>query len=435
MFSIKRLAILITAGFFFSHPIHLLAQPPSSTDIANAKEMLRMVALDVNENYFDPNQLKEFGFSARAAATEKQLNEAQSVSHLYAMISQIFLDFDQQWNFFLSPMALSNPIDYGIDWQLIGNDCLITYVVPESDAAKQGLAGGERIITINGWVPNRKTFSPIEHALSTASPQAVLRMRIADLSGEEKDIAIKSKRRFGKGVIESTDWEGWYKKNSPKTKLKHFVKVTNDIGVWRLAYSSEVWTNPGDALKFQSLIIDARGCCLLDELQPLKAILQKLLLRDAKIADLRTRKGIKPVLVKSDKEKAFQGKLIVIIDSQSYLLGELLAKTLQREQRATVIGDQSKGHFRLTQGFEHVIERGPAISLVFMGYVTHSEILTAEGQSLEKIGVKPDVIVLPSPTEFPAQDDSVLARAIEMLGGKITPSEAGKLWPPYFRVW
>ena len=52
----------------------------------------------------------------------------------------------------------------------------------------------------------------------------------------------------------------------------------------------------------------------------------------------------------------------------------------------------------------------------------------SDGASLERVGVEPDNIVLRTPGDLAARRDPVLAAAIAMAGGSITPEQAGKLF-------
>jgi hypothetical protein len=52
----------------------------------------------------------------------------------------------------------------------------------------------------------------------------------------------------------------------------------------------------------------------------------------------------------------------------------------------------------------------------------------SDGGSLEKVGVKPDELVLPTGADLAAKRDPALARAIALAGATITPEAAGKLY-------
>ena len=58
----------------------------------------------------------------------------------------------------------------------------------------------------------------------------------------------------------------------------------------------------------------------------------------------------------------------------------------------------------------------------------------ADGKSLEKVGVTPDIPLLPTAAQLAAGHDPVLSRAAELGGLKLNPESAGKFfpfeWPP-----
>lgn len=52
----------------------------------------------------------------------------------------------------------------------------------------------------------------------------------------------------------------------------------------------------------------------------------------------------------------------------------------------------------------------------------------SDGARLEKVGVTPDEIVLPTGADLATGRDPVLARAISLLGGTMTAEQAGKFY-------
>jgi C-terminal processing protease CtpA/Prc len=124
--------------------------------------------------------------------------------------------------------------------------------------------------------------------------------------------------------------------------------------------------------------------------------------------------------------------LIVLVDAASGSCAELLARLVQIEHRGTVIGDKTAGTvmesiiYRESQGNR---------TRIFYGFsVTDANLIMSDGKSLEKTGVVPDEVLLPTGADLAADRDPVLTRAAELAGLKLDPVEAGKLfpfeWPP-----
>jgi carboxyl-terminal processing protease len=122
----------------------------------------------------------------------------------------------------------------------------------------------------------------------------------------------------------------------------------------------------------------------------------------------------------------FDGRLVVLVDSRSASAAEMFARIVQLEKRGTVIGDRTAGAVMSSRVFPHKAGSG-AIAL-YATSVTVADVRMSDGASLEKIGVEPDDTVLPRPSDLAAGRDPVLARAIELAGGSLTPEEAGRLF-------
>ena len=92
----------------------------------------------------------------------------------------------------------------------------------------------------------------------------------------------------------------------------------------------------------QSLILDLRGNGG-GWVLTIKRIVANLFDRDVKIGDHIKRNETKPEMAKSRGDKAFNGKLVILVDSRSASASEVLARVVQLEKRGRIIGDQTGG--------------------------------------------------------------------------------------------
>ena len=177
--------------------------------------------------------------------------------------------------------------------------------------------------------------------------------------------------------------------------------------------------------KHKTLILDLRGNGGGYE-ETLLALIGSVFDHDVKVGDLTRRKEKKEMMAKSRRNEAFAGKILVLIDSESGSASELFARVVQLEKRGTVIGDRSAGavmrsrFYARTLGIDTVIPYGVSI--------TDADIIMTDGKSLERVGVEPDELKLPSPSDLAAKRDSVLAHALSLVGINLTPEKAGTLF-------
>ena len=124
---------------------------------------------------------------------------------------------------------------------------------------------------------------------------------------------------------------------------------------------------------------------------------------------------------------AFVGKIFVLIDSGSASASELFARVVQLEKRGTVIGDQSAGAVMRARTYPHAI--GGSRFIPYSLSITDADIIMTDGKSLERLGVIPDELKLPSAMELAGKHDPVLAYALSLAGVEITAEKAGALFP------
>ena len=77
--------------------------------------------------------------------------------------------------------------------------------------------------------------------------------------------------------------------------------------------------------------------------------------------------------------------------------------------------------------FDH--HAGASTQVFYAAMITDADLIMTDGKSLERQGVIPDELLLPSAADLASNRDPVMAHAAELLGVKISPEDAGKLFP------
>jgi len=409
------------------------AQKIDEHDRADAREMLRMVAEDVRKNYYDPKLLTEF--EARVTEADAKIKAATLLGQAFAMIGWALHGLHDSHTRFLPPGRM-HILQYGWRMQFIGDRCNVTRIRPGSDAEKKGLKPGDQILSINGLPLIREDFSKVQYILSVLSPQPDLKLRVRNIDGKDRQLQVSAKIREIPKIIDMTDPGVFYRKI-----LRDITGADRDVVVAKCIEEGdpliicklrqfelddpEIRRITKAARKHQGLILDLR-----DNPGGAENVLEEFLGgffdHEVKIGDRIGRKPVKPLLAKPEKEP-FTGKLIVLVDSNSASAAEIFARTIQLEKRGIVMGDLPSGAVMGAQIFTHRLGAGTFV--YFGAEVTEMNLLMPDGQTLEGKGVIPDEILLPKPAELSRSEDPVLAHAAELLGVRITPADAARLFP------
>jgi hypothetical protein len=71
--------------------------------------------------------------------------------------------------------------------------------------------------------------------------------------------------------------------------------------------------------------------------------------------------------------------------------------------------------------------------IVYGASITDADVVMMDGKSLEKLGVTPDELLLPTQMDLQQRLDPVLVRAAELVGLKFDSKKAGALFPVEWR--
>jgi C-terminal processing protease CtpA/Prc len=100
---------------------------------------------------------------------------------------------------------------------------------------------------------------------------------------------------------------------------------------------------------------------------------------------------------------------------------------MQLEKRGIVIGDRSAGAVMQSKRYSH--ELGVDTVAFFSTSVTNADVIMSDGKSLERSGVTPDELMVPTAADMAGDRDIVLSRAAALVGLELPPEKAGLLFP------
>ena len=394
-------------------------------------QMLSNISDDVKKHYYDP-KLHGIDWGANIKSFQQRIDNAASLNRGLSEVAAALDVLNDSHTFFLPPPRPYKH-DYGWRIRMIGQKCYVTAVRPESDAEKKGVKRGDEVVSIYGIAPARDNLWKMNFVHDVLRPQPSLRASLLSPNGEKKDVEIEAKIRQ---LPRTGDMWEYVRDLQNLEDLSRFRYHNLESGGMILKFPAFAFT-PGQIDKVmkkarneQAFIMDLRGIAG-GSVETLKEFLRNFFNHEVKICDRLTRDGTKPMLAKSGGKEAFAGKLIVLVDSGSASASEIFARVVQLEKRGSVIGDRSAGAVMEARRYEHQI--GLDRVSFYGASITDADLIMADGMSLERVGVTPDELLIPTGADLAAGRDPVMARAVELAGGKIAPEAAGKLftfeWP------
>jgi carboxyl-terminal processing protease len=395
-------------------------------DRDSARTMLDAVRDDLKKNYYD-SSLRGLN-DQRFSDAEARIRAAKTRDELILTIAQVLIELDDSHTFFLPPFRAAR-VRYGWAMQIFGADCYVTEVNPKSDAAAKGLKAGDLILEVDGYRPTRDILWKMYYRYYALMPARSVRLKVqtpGDAQAREIEVLSKIEKTAERAFYFTNIW-----RYNSETRLEDdkFYEQGNAI-VWRMP-SFEIDQQHVDlamkrASKFKHLILDLRGNGGGYQ-STLEHLVGYFFDHDVKVADLKGRKEMKPIQAKSHREHVFKGSLVVLVDAESGSAAELFARIIQLEKRGVVIGDRTAGAVMVSKSFDH--ETGVGGTLYFGASITIANVTMPDGGTLEKTGVVPDEVVLPTPSDIAQSRDPLLSKAFALVGEQLAPDKAGSLFP------
>jgi carboxyl-terminal processing protease len=388
--------------------------------------MLREIKSVLKSRYYDKN-FRGIDLDARFKAAEERVKSLDTNWQIFRAIGQVLIEFDDSHTTFYPPNR-ANRVEYGFSMQMIGAHCFVTDVKKGSDAEKGGLLRGDRILAVGEYTPTRENLWKINYILYALDPQESIKLTIAGPGNDSRELTVRAKFKS----IEERQKEAEKKRKEKQSDpYKCQVVDAETIACKLKTFSIEkkyVDKMMSEAAKYKKLILDLRGngggFVKIEEY-----LVGHFFDREIKIADFVNRGKTKERIAKPQKERAFGGDLVVLIDSNSASASEVFSRVIQLQRRGKIVGDVSAGAVMTSNMLTMANSRGvPGFeTFSFFGLnVTVADLIMSDGSRLEKVGVIPDHPVGPTGFALLKGSDPVLAFAAGLHGVRITSEAAGK---------
>ena len=401
----------------------------------SAREMLRVIKSDIEKNYYDPT-FHGVDLDAVFKEADDLLKKADSSGQMYGIIGRALLQLNDSHTYFVAPSRVAR-IEYGWTMEVVGDKCYISSVKPGSDADKKGVKPGDLILSIDQMNPTRDNLWMIRY-LYFLRPTAVTRFVLQNSAGKSRELEIQAKVNPGRKITDLTDYNQYMRLVLEEEKNQHLRRhryiELEDVFIWKMP----VFDLPADKVddmmdkirNRKALILDLRGNGGGAE-ETLLRMIGNLFDHDITVGDMTRRNEKKPLIAKTRGDSAFKGRIVILTDNGSGSSSELLARVVQLENRGVVIGDRSAG---AVMRAKYASRTSGVDTVIFYAFsITDADLIMKDGHSLEKLGVIPDEVVLPTPVDMNSFRDPVLARAAEILGLKLPADKAGALFPVEWR--
>ena len=412
------------------------AQAPQKIDrqtYQRGRKMLEQMRETLRQHYFDPTYAG-LDLDARFEAADSAMKLAPDSDYMFAIIAQYLAELDDSHTSFIPPDRAAS-IDYGFAMQYVGDTCFVASVKKGSDAEAKGLKVGDAILQIDNVKLARSNYWTVRYVYYRLRPRPGLRLLVRGVDGAQREIIAMAKIEKRDRIVDYTDpsvisrlldeWD-----TESRRANHHYRSFGDSVMVWKMnsfvyGDENEIAGIMKEVKKHRALILDLRnngGGSVLTTAY----LLGQFFDRDIPIATYRRRSGDSAFVAKARDQDPYRGMLLVLINSNSASASEVTARTLQLQGRGIIVGDRSMGAVVTSQTHWH--ELGFGRKVTYGVQVSVMDLIMPDGQRLEKVGVTPDVPVLPSGADMAARRDPVMAKALSMVGMTMDPVEAATVY-------
>jgi C-terminal processing protease CtpA/Prc len=394
------------------------AQTPEVPLLPDPRRYLADLHADLKRSFYDRNLLGLNVDSMRAVA-DKEIANAQSDQERYRAIDRFLAPFNDSHTFFVAPRRIGLR-DYHFRIRFIAEKPYVVGVDMGSLADSAGVRLGDEVLSFDGNPITRRTFHRVTSEFLGSHPIRPLKLKLKDRYNAHADVTVPidtaeiyrtTGARFRKMLA-------MYRDSSELATSHLQASVADSIFVWRLPQFAHADKGIGKvvdrARKHRIVILDLRGNPG-GSIKTLANLVGYFVDHEVLVGDLHTRIGTEKFVAKPKKNR-FEGRLMILVDSETASAAEVFARLMQIEQRAVVYGDQTAGAVMASNFFQYYEDAGASITI--------SDFVLHNGERLEHVGVKPDVPLIMTAAHVASQTDPILSFALLKAGARVAPAIA-----------
>lgn len=410
-FWFKRSSFLLTIALLF------LASSLSADDLklqrGRMEDILDIVAKDVQKDFYDP-KLKGLDWKALTEKARQRIREATTTGEMVTAIFALVNTLEDSHTVFIPP-GRTLKVSYGFKAKPFGEDVIVYEVQKDGPATSAGLEVGDRIVGINDFKVERKSWHTMRLFFEELSPYDRMDLVIAR-NGSVKQIQIPAKSEPKRALVEFDTWS--YAEalrelddREPYSTFKDYEDGIKYVRLRTFGISSDQAGSAAKKLQHaRAGVLDLRGNHggSADAMGHFAGYFTPTI---STMGEMVFRNKSEPIKIKSHGGD-FPAALVVLVDSESASAAEMTARHLQLNGRARVVGDKSGGFVNAAQVRW---EQTGAFSVVPFGVeIAVARVVMSNGEELENRGVTPDVFCVPSSEDLRLKKDPCLDKALAL---------------------
>ena len=365
----------------------------------------------VNEGFYDPGKFDEIQWKRiRQKTLQKQIETSEEA---YSAIEEMLKPLDDPYTRILRPKdyELLKSSNFGSEINGVGlqlgedetnNKIKVISTLAGSPAEDAGIISGEFIDKVDGISTEELGLANTASKLRGQSGTKVL-VEVTSESGEIREIDLDRR---------SVDLR--------PVRTKRLRDDSHTIGYLRITqFSERVPKKIEEALQelkekeVEGIILDLRNNS--GGLVSSGIAVADSFLSERPIVETKDRNGIKDAII-SEKETSFDGPMVTLVNKGTASASEILAGSLQDNDRSTLIGEQTYGK-GLIQSLKSLGEES-GIAITVASY------LTPKGNNIQGRGITPDKILdIPDAIEYGNAEDKWVRNAEIFLGSLLEKNE------------